>query len=125
VLFVEQEHETPAGALRCQLAGGAGRALGRVVGDEIEILDLLGLAVLVEFEIFGDQTGHELAVAVENDGIDLDERRSGAKDRRLRTWLRCRGRVLAVKGQRPAGAHEQEHGRAATHQPCDAQLSRF
>src|SRR6266536_1187629 len=52
------------------------------MGHHEELLDLLGLAVLVQRDVLCLEARDEVAVLVENDGIDFDEL-SGRSERRL------------------------------------------
>ena len=74
--LVEQHHED---AMRPVLrfvrvrAGQRARRLPQVVRDHEELLDLLRLAVFQQRDVLDLQTGNEVAVLVEDDGVDFDE----------------------------------------------------
>ena len=58
---------------------------------KIELLDLLRASAFLDREIVGREIADELAAAVVDDDVDLDEIGAGAKDRRRRL-LRARRR---------------------------------
>jgi len=85
---VVEHHDEGAGGIgaRRRFAelswSGGGRAAGGVAHVQVELLNALRLARVLNREIINGQIGHESAVSVVDDDVHFDEIRSGAKNRR-------------------------------------------
>ena len=103
--LVEQQDEH---AVRAVLGLIGVLASDRALGDALivrhheELLDLLRLAVLVDRDVVGLEARHEVAVLVEDDGIDFDELGRRLEGRLLASSPVERRRLLGLEHCQPA-----------------------